>query len=397
MTLRDITRQAVLAAAAEYDELGQDAFLEKYGFDRARSYRLIHDGKSYDSKAIVGAAHGYLPGERPLAAREFSGGEATVGRLLRGLGFAVRIGAELTSDDLVDLIDKLHVRWVSGQPALYQPITLLWAIGRARRGEPRLLDWQTTRLQVGELLERYGFLGERVRPDYPVAALCNAGIWELHRDAGPVPAAQGDAELERWFDRHAPVNGFTAAVYELFRVSSPVRVAAVRAILEKFFQGSNYLALLEDVGLTDTGIAAEIGDPDDQWIVRSPLEDAYRRLCGLAYRDRQRNDGKRVSRTSEKLIRSEAARRAVLLRCAGICENPDCLGHPYVLTDAGDPILEIDHIHDLAKGGTDDPRQMIALCPNCHAVKTRGRNREDLRQRLFAVARRRHDELVRQS
>jgi hypothetical protein len=30
-------------------------------------------GKRYDSKAVVGAAHGFLPGERPLAAGEFSG------------------------------------------------------------------------------------------------------------------------------------------------------------------------------------------------------------------------------------------------------------------------------------------------------------------------------------
>ena len=69
MALADITREAVLAALAEHDELGQDQFLAKYGFDRARLYVLVHDGKPYDSKAIVGAAHGFLPGQKPLAAR----------------------------------------------------------------------------------------------------------------------------------------------------------------------------------------------------------------------------------------------------------------------------------------------------------------------------------------
>jgi 5-methylcytosine-specific restriction enzyme A len=82
MALRDITREAVLAAIEKYDRLGQDEFLAKYGFDRARAYLLIHDGKAYDSKAIVGVGHGFLPGERTLAASEFSGGEATLGRLL---------------------------------------------------------------------------------------------------------------------------------------------------------------------------------------------------------------------------------------------------------------------------------------------------------------------------
>ena len=41
-------------------------------------------------------------------------------------------------------------------------------------------DWAVERrLQVGELLDRFGFRGERPRPDYPVAALFNAGLWEL--------------------------------------------------------------------------------------------------------------------------------------------------------------------------------------------------------------------------
>ncbi len=140
MALRDITRIAVLAAIAEYDRLGQDDFLGKYGFDRARSYLLIHNGKAYDSKAVVGVAHGFLPGERALTARDFSGGEATVGRLLRGLGFTVQVG-DMTADRLVRLLTRLNVYRSGGLPALYQPITLLWAFARAGRGEPRLVSW----------------------------------------------------------------------------------------------------------------------------------------------------------------------------------------------------------------------------------------------------------------
>jgi 5-methylcytosine-specific restriction protein A len=393
-SLASITREAVLAAIAEYDELGRDAFLDKYGFHPARSYVLVHDGKSYDSKAIVGVAHGYLPGRKPLAAGRFSGGAATVEPLLRALGFNVGMGVGVTSDDLVELISTLHVRWANGHPALYQPITLLWAIGRALRGEPRIETWEVTKLQVGELLGRFGFRGERPRPDYPVAALFNAGLWELETDGVPIPTAHGDAELKRWFDNHAPSGGLPAAAYELFRVSAATRIAVVRTILDTYFQGTDYVELLEDVGLSDTGIAAETDESDDEVIGKSPLEDSYRRLCGLAERSSKRNAGKRVSRTSKEPVRSAAARRAVLLRSKGSCENPDCIGHPDVLTDAGDPILEIDHIHDLAKDGPDDPIQMITLCPNCHAVKTRGRDREQLRQRLFEVARQRHRDLI---
>lgn len=94
-------------------------------------------------------------------------------------------------------------------------------------------------------------------------------------------------------------------------------------------------------------------------------------------------------------IRSDDARRAVLLRSEGRCENPDCTGDIHDVTDTGAPILEIDHIHDLALGGDDNPAQMIALCPNCHAIKTRGSIRAQLRTVLFDTAALRHERLVR--
>jgi 5-methylcytosine-specific restriction protein A len=89
MSLSDLTAAAVNAAIDEYDQLGGEAFLAKYGFGPAKDYFVIRDGKSYDSKAIAGAAHGYLPGCAPLRSDEFSGGKATVAPRLRLLGFHV--------------------------------------------------------------------------------------------------------------------------------------------------------------------------------------------------------------------------------------------------------------------------------------------------------------------
>jgi hypothetical protein len=93
MALADITSpQAIFDAVAEYDQIGQAAFLERYGFGPAREYFLVIEGRDYDSKAIVGAAHGYqFPDQGPLRARDFSGGYATVQRLLESLGFTVRV------------------------------------------------------------------------------------------------------------------------------------------------------------------------------------------------------------------------------------------------------------------------------------------------------------------
>jgi 5-methylcytosine-specific restriction enzyme A len=390
MALRDITRAQVLAAIEEYDALGQEEFLSRYGFHHARSYLLIHDGKAYDSKAIVGAAHGVGPGNQPLSAGQFSGGEATVGRLLRRLGFTVEVSADPDVAELIGRITSLTVDRSSGRPALYQPITLLWAIGRASRSEHRMETWGTTRRQVAELLESHG-RGARPRPDYPIAALRRAELWELDQSAGQVPNAHGDTELRRWFETHQPRSGLVLSAYDLMRNSREARVSAVGAILDTFFPDTDFAPLLEDVGLSDAGISALAGDdlPSD-----SPLEEAYRKLCGIADRHRERGTDRRAARTVDVLMRSAAARRAVLIRSAGTCENPRCTGQAQDLTDSGDPILEIDHVHDLAQGGPDDPAQMIALCPNCHAIKTRGRTREQLRDLLLVTARQRHGALL---
>ena len=90
MALRDLTdRSAVLKAINEFRELGEDAFLEKYGFERSRRIQIAYEGETFPSKAILGAAHGFqFPDAGPLKPSEFSGGRVTVDKA-RQLGFEV--------------------------------------------------------------------------------------------------------------------------------------------------------------------------------------------------------------------------------------------------------------------------------------------------------------------
>jgi len=80
-----VTREDVLAAVAECDKLGTEAFLTKHGFGPSKRYQLRFAGRSYPSKAVLGVAAG-------LNAAEFSGGAAHTCRVLTGLRFHVRDG-----------------------------------------------------------------------------------------------------------------------------------------------------------------------------------------------------------------------------------------------------------------------------------------------------------------
>src|ERR1700685_3395935 len=88
MSLADVTRPGVLAAMNEFDRPGRTAFLKSTGFGPAAAYFLRHDDKLYDSKAILGHAHSADTGVA-LGRSDFSGGDATVARRLRALGFTV--------------------------------------------------------------------------------------------------------------------------------------------------------------------------------------------------------------------------------------------------------------------------------------------------------------------
>lgn len=119
MSLADLTHQSVEAALVEAASIGRDEFLKRYGFRPAKRYFVEWNGARYDSKAIAGAAHGHLRGKAPLTADDFSGGEATVARRLRELGFEVPEGVERnpswTRDELILALD-LYVRFKGNPP-----------------------------------------------------------------------------------------------------------------------------------------------------------------------------------------------------------------------------------------------------------------------------------------
>ncbi len=115
MALQDLeSPEAVRRAIDEFGRLGRDRFLEKYGFRHSRDYVVVHEGREYDSKAIVGAAHGFQhPQLGALPHTEFNGGSQTTDKL-NALGFEVRkLSTPLPSEDAAS---QLLVRFL----ALYQ-------------------------------------------------------------------------------------------------------------------------------------------------------------------------------------------------------------------------------------------------------------------------------------
>ncbi|USJ25294.1 HNH endonuclease [Ensifer adhaerens] len=72
----------------------------------------------------------------------------------------------------------------------------------------------------------------------------------------------------------------------------------------------------------------------------------------------------KIASTATVFERSRDIRDYVVARGNGRCEG--CSNAAPFLRSNGVPYLEPHHIRRLSDGGPDDPRFVIALCPNCH-------------------------------
>ncbi|WP_436762858.1 HNH endonuclease [Streptosporangium sp. V21-05] len=337
MALSGLRREMVLATIAEFDRLGRDAFLKLYGYRPATGYFLVHDGRRYDSKAIAGVAHRGVDG-RPLRPGDFSGGNATVARVLGDLGFEVtKPGqtAEVSSvEELLRKVESLKpaVSPATGARKRHQPLTLLWAIGRAAQGKPRLRRWESAHRELGRLIEEFGLEDDRPNPEFPVLWLHHHGLWDLPGHAD-VPAASG-RPAQQWMKERQPDSGLRPWAYEIVTDREDIRARIVVRLLSAYFHGVDHNRLLGRVGLD-----AISSPPSRREVVME-----------------------RVIRDS---LLADQIKRAHDFRCQ-ICGDRLALRRGFYAEGA--------HIRPLGKphNGPDEPGNLLCLCPNHHVLLDRG-------------------------
>lgn len=213
VNLASVTRQAVLKALAEFDDLGRSEFLRRRGFAEARNFRLVHQGRFYDSKAIVGVAHGYATG-RFVDNSEFSGGLATVAVCLRDLGFVVDHGGKHARGGLLWDLETLKVFTSGRNRAAYKFVVLLWAVGgNDPQRDPVPLS--KVRAELAELLAPHAVAASAPHPADPWVALRHSGWWTLELPEGVDEASLGHQQLRALAVREDLAAGLNDAVRAL--------------------------------------------------------------------------------------------------------------------------------------------------------------------------------------
>jgi 5-methylcytosine-specific restriction protein A len=353
---------AVEESISEFRSIGRTAFLGRYGFRQSQDYFVVAEGERIDSKPLVAAAYGrQFPDRGPLKASQFSGGAKGAARALRRLGFTVATASEMQPPVLGEehqsrtaFYDVYGGDWVSGVVTLPGDAT----VNVFSDDDGPYED------DPPALTEPFGYRGEGLNGPQKLSQGGNALLERARVDHEPV---------RFW---HRPTGGaftFRAWCIVLGRtwINGVGQDGAERAGLNWMLQavpgplrGAWPDALV--LALEEAATPAQ-DEPVGPEAKKNPT------YAELVDRVESRGQGRtRLGAPRLDYERSAAARRAVLVRSGGVCESLRCTGMPAERNRSNEPILDVDHIKDLARGGDDHPRNMVALCPNCHASKTRG-------------------------
>lgn len=236
MGLGDLTSaEAVERALDEFDRLGQEAFLAKYGFGPSLSYFVLRDDKRYDSKAVVGAAYAYqYPDREPLAAADFSGGAQTVRRTLERLGFEVEHA--LTSANVRRRFQRLDVGNLSGgSRAPHKPLLLLQVLRRLLDAEPRLAETSELASDLRELLIDALPNVQDPSPWQPIWRL-EEELWEVVSEDGEVLDRSADGEPPSRIRADGVRAGIPEPLFDLLRDDQDLVAEIQRDLVANFLQ-----------------------------------------------------------------------------------------------------------------------------------------------------------------
>ena len=92
---------------------------------------------------------------------------------------------------------------------------------------------------------------------------------------------------------------------------------------------------------------------------KAPLTRVFGCTSGSVFGNKMKPQAK-TTLVKRRTINS-SVRQIVLLEAGYKCANPSCR---HILT------LELHHIAWVKEGGSNDPSNLVALCPNCHSLHT---------------------------
>jgi 5-methylcytosine-specific restriction protein A len=339
---RLISADSVKEAIAECDSLGRDVFLEKYGYKPSRLYPLKYNGQIYDSKAIAGVAVGKRHGT-PLKANEFTGGVATVVRVLRQLGFELGPNVQ-------------PVQYLSPGTIYFRKDLVAWFGGQLQAGIWTPREFDVVFIFSGESGKAFGYRD----------GWTDQGVFRYTGEGqvGDMTFTGGNKAI-----RDHRENGKDLMLFEdLGKGKGDRYIGLFDCAAVETVEGTDRNLNARQIILFDLVPvkSAAVSNDVDVGETLPPPQRTLEELRAAAYAAAKTpGQNQKTSDTKRSWYeRSAIVRDYVLARAKGVCEA--CDQKVPFLKKNGTPYLEPHHTHRLADEGPDHPEWVGAICPTCH-------------------------------
>lgn len=345
------SKEAVIEAIRECDNLGRKEFLKKYGYKHSRLYLLDYNNELYDSKAIVGVAYGKQHGES-LRAKDFSGGVDTVVPLLKKLGF--------------NILEPLHPAIALTPGTTYKRKALVKRFGgQLQSGIWTPKEYQAVFLFSGDSGKEYGYSD----------GWTSDGVFKYSGEGQEknMTFTGGNRAI-----RDHQENGKELLVFEDLGKGKDVRYTGLFECASwEIITGKDKLKNDREIiifNLLPLTILNQTSESISYPLPRAKKQQSLEELRRVAYAAAQPEKVKKSSRDIKRAWyeRSESVKNYVLARAKGVCEACDNPA-PFKKND-GTPYLEPHHTMRISDDGPDHPEWVGAICPNCHRRIHSGEN-----------------------
>ena len=188
----------------------------------------------------------------------------------------------MTLDAFHQKLTEINVWRRGDERAPHKPLLLLLAMGRAVRGEDRLVPFREIEEPLTGLLRHFGPPRQVYHPEFPFGRLVTDGLWEIP-DASSLRRTRSDDLYKKELRDRGTTGGLPEPLHRLLAADPTRTRLAARRLLDEHFPVSMHQHILEAVGLWGTaGEEAEATRrPSRDPHFRDAVLTAYERRCAI--------------------------------------------------------------------------------------------------------------------
>ena len=152
----------------------------------------------------------------------------------------------MTRENIIEKFQELNVRQTKGQYSPHKPLLVLYAIGKLRRGEERLMPYSQVDEDLGKLLQKFGSEAMKEGTNYPFWRLRNDKVWEVTDEDLLLPLQNSSKDVDRniLLD-HNPSGGFHEDIAEQLQNDDTLPLEIIDYVLDKYFSTAHHDDILQ--------------------------------------------------------------------------------------------------------------------------------------------------------